>query len=212
MEGHSQAINCIIRYEKKVIVSSSLDKTIKFWNIVTGRCLKTISSNCGSIGAIVKVNNSIVCSWSDMTVKIFSSKDRTNILDKRLMLSSLFYHKRSGLLFGGGLDKLVIWDITEKQRISLISLESKNIFSMNGNSNSVLLGGDNDKLYRYNIETKSLEHLVSTKRRIKSIQLISKDEIIFNCINTCITTYNISKAIMNEDYTKANLFIKYLYN
>ena len=50
LEGHSDRVNFLVKINGNTIASASFDKTIKIWDIITGKCLKTLKghSNCVS--------------------------------------------------------------------------------------------------------------------------------------------------------------------
>ena len=45
IKGHSNYVNSFVILSKDQIASCFADKTIKFWNIDNGQCLKTIEAH-----------------------------------------------------------------------------------------------------------------------------------------------------------------------
>ena len=49
LEGHSKGVNCLVRINGNTIASASGDGTIKIWDIITGKCLKTLEGHSGFV-------------------------------------------------------------------------------------------------------------------------------------------------------------------
>ena len=45
LEGHTNTVNNIILYHHNKLISCSGDKTIKIWDLNTGKCLKTLKGH-----------------------------------------------------------------------------------------------------------------------------------------------------------------------
>jgi hypothetical protein len=145
-----------------------------------------------------------------MTIRVIRNKDRIDKLDEKLYINSLFYHQGSDLLFGGGLDKIVIWDIDQFKRCHILNVDCKTIYSINATQDFVVFGGENGKIQIYNIFSKETKEVAVAKAKIKAIEIVSKDILMLFCMNNCILTYNvITRETKIYDTVKANCFVKY---
>ncbi|CAG8445391.1 10313_t:CDS:2 [Ambispora leptoticha] len=74
LRGHTDSVYCI-QFDEEKIVTGSRDKTIKFWNISTGICLRTLTGHDASV-LCLQFNESIMVSGSsDMSVIVWDMHD-----------------------------------------------------------------------------------------------------------------------------------------
>jgi len=63
---------CITNISKTEIISGSRDKSIKIWNFISGKCLKTFLGHTDYIVGLVKINaNQFASSSSYESIKIW---------------------------------------------------------------------------------------------------------------------------------------------
>ena len=67
LKGHQLRPLCLAKLNTHQIVSGSLDKSIKIWDIVTGNCLKTLLNNEN----VIKLNKYQIVSDSGSSIKIW---------------------------------------------------------------------------------------------------------------------------------------------
>jgi WD40 repeat protein len=70
MTGHQRSINKIIKMNNNYIITCSTDKTIKYWNLATYKCMKTISQFENSVLDICKLNKNEFISYEINVNKI----------------------------------------------------------------------------------------------------------------------------------------------
>ncbi|KAF2753966.1 WD40 repeat-like protein [Pseudovirgaria hyperparasitica] len=70
LQGHTAAVNAIQIYDKQ-IVSASGDRSVKVWDVRTGKCLKTFQGHTKGIACVQFDGRRIVSGSSDESVRIF---------------------------------------------------------------------------------------------------------------------------------------------
>jgi len=71
--GHTHPINDLIELIDGALASCSFDRTIKIWDRVSGKCIKTLSDHLGSINCIIELQDGSLASCSDdYTIKIWN--------------------------------------------------------------------------------------------------------------------------------------------
>lgn len=69
--GHTDIVKATIIFGK-IMVSASTDKTIRLWNIDTGKCIKVLKGHTGAINCLAKINASqFVTGACDGTVRLW---------------------------------------------------------------------------------------------------------------------------------------------
>ena len=70
--GHENQVNSLFQIDKNYIASSSLDNTIKVWDIQNKRCLQTLKGHSSNVTCVIKLHNNSLASCSyDKTIKIW---------------------------------------------------------------------------------------------------------------------------------------------
>ena len=73
LADHKKVINCLVLFDINLLVSGSLDHTIRIWNITNSICLNTLSGHRDSISSIIKLNNfQIASTSSDKSIVIWN--------------------------------------------------------------------------------------------------------------------------------------------
>jgi len=76
-EGHSDWVDDVTELKRDVIVSASVDRTIKIWRVSTGQCLYTLELHTRSIMGLVRLSDDIFVSASwDYTIRVWDSSGR----------------------------------------------------------------------------------------------------------------------------------------
>ncbi|KAJ3216575.1 hypothetical protein HDU67_009269 [Dinochytrium kinnereticum] len=79
--GHEDAVYCI-QFDANRIVSGSRDRTVKFWNLETLQCEKTLRGHAGSVLCLQYDSRFIVTGSSDSTIIVwdFATGERLRVL------------------------------------------------------------------------------------------------------------------------------------
>ncbi|KAJ3127178.1 Glutathione S-transferase zeta-1 [Nowakowskiella sp. JEL0407] len=69
--GHADSVYCI-QFDLKQVVSGSRDRTVKFWDLETKQCLRTLEGHSGSVLCLQYDSRYIVTGSSDSTIIIWN--------------------------------------------------------------------------------------------------------------------------------------------
>ena len=73
IRGHPHAVLSVAVVDEQRVVSGSLDKTLKLWDLRSGRCMQTLSGHTESVIAVAVVDEQRVVSGScDNTLKVWT--------------------------------------------------------------------------------------------------------------------------------------------
>jgi E3 ubiquitin-protein ligase TRAF7 len=71
LDGHNGLILALCALSKKnILISTSIDKTIKTWDMINYVCLKTIETNCDSMRYLLSLPGGYFASGYDKRIKI----------------------------------------------------------------------------------------------------------------------------------------------
>jgi hypothetical protein len=73
LRGHSHAVYAVAVVDEQRVVSGSCDKTLKLWDLRSGRCMQTLSGHSKWVSAVAVVDEQRVVSGSgDHTLKVWT--------------------------------------------------------------------------------------------------------------------------------------------
>jgi len=110
---------CITNISKTEIISGSRDKSIKIWNFISGKCLKTFLGHTDYIVGLVKINaNQFASSSSYESIKIWDisklkETQSINQMNNYLDLNYFFKVNRTSIAIPGNDGSILIYDINK---------------------------------------------------------------------------------------------------
>jgi WD40 repeat protein len=168
-EGHSRDVRSVMLLNETKIVTCSVDKSIKIWNIKNGECEKTLKGHSNWVNAIVILSNETIASCSDdETVCIW--KFRTFFRSFRK--TTLKGHTRS-------VDCIA--------KISIQSIDSKNLY---------LLSGSSDKTIKlWDIDTaKCLRTFEGHEAPVVCLDSLTNERVLSSSADKTIKIWNVNNA------------------
>ncbi len=227
---HSSIITCAIFLEikecfVKEILTGSLDKTIKRWNIDTGECIQTYIGHTASITSLKvgynenknrfyssSLDNSIIC-WDVVSGNIIKKMTghTDNIYD--LFIIDLSNEIR---LVSASLDKTIkIWDITNFKCIKTLFSPTDKIFSIaiTPDGNYIISGGTDRRVKIWDVITgKCVKKMELQNETIVKISLIYNKSLMrivaSTKSNVCIYSINSHFPIMMIESSYNNKIIR----
>jgi len=187
LKGHHDSVKSVaISSDNKYIVSASADKTIKIWNLKTGKLIKTLKGHIGSVNSIaISSDNKYIVSGSgarytfsnnnDPTIKIWNLK--TGKLIKTLDACCLTYsvtisNDNKYIVASNNVDAR-IWDLKTGKLIKILNKYYGDINSVGISAdNKYIVSGSNDKTIKiWDLdETVKITWDIKTGELIKSIK------------------------------------------
>jgi WD40 repeat protein len=70
LEGHRSWVKSVY-VQDNLIISGSGDKTIRIWDINTGKCLKTLEGHYGWVKSVFAKDNLVISGSNDNTIRIW---------------------------------------------------------------------------------------------------------------------------------------------
>ena len=117
-KAHNDIIPSLCELQGNRLVSSSVDSTIKIWNLSQDSLtlIKTLNGRGGWIYKVIPLTNNLLASGSgERIIKIWESKDNYNevrtLVDNFSVFSLLQLQNREILVCGGDSDEISFWNI-----------------------------------------------------------------------------------------------------
>jgi len=161
LEGHSESVSSVaITLDGKYIVSGSSDKTIKVWDLTTGKCLKTLEGHKHQVRSVAITPDSkyIVSGSWDKTIKIWemiafkiwglnTGRCLKTLSGHSEYINSVAITPDGKYIVSGSLDKTIkIWEITTGRCLNTLSGHLSYVYSLAITPNGkYIVSGSNDK-------------------------------------------------------------------
>ena len=184
LEGHQKCIMSVaVTPDSKYIVSGSEDKTLRIWEISTGRVLACLTDHTETIwGVCVSPNMKYIGTASgDKIVGLFSFQERRLIHSYKGHMNPIFCiacSNSSRYLASGAQDKDVgLWDIETLKDIILLKGHTDTVFSVKFTANDELLisGAADYTLRIWSVAEKRILEKIDTKSGMIESLAITKD-------------------------------------
>ena len=123
--GHTDGVNCIIIFKNIMLVSASIDKTIKIWDINNAECLRTLIGHEGSVIAIFNYDDEkIISSSEDKTVKLWNIIDGICVttMNTSYIINSFSFTSTSDRLLATTESSLIIYNYYNLKLINTLNL------------------------------------------------------------------------------------------
>jgi WD40 repeat protein len=76
--SHSRTVTCMLQIDERRLLSSSMDGTIKMWNIKdTSAPLNTLDDHEDSVRALIKIKDTLISASNDKTIKMWDLESLT---------------------------------------------------------------------------------------------------------------------------------------
>lgn len=177
--GHYGVIHYLLELPNDKLMSGSYDKTIKCWDLKTGKCYETIKAeNQGKVYSLTFINNAELAVGNDNNINIYQMKAKKNIkvleghTDAVKEIISLYVKK---LLISGSDDNSIrIWDLNTEKCVQILLGHKNQINSLVLFSENIIISSAEDSSLKFwDIESKNLIHSIE-KVSINSIK-VAKD-------------------------------------
>ena len=119
--GHSKGINCITIDKKNRLVSGADDKTIRIWNIESGKCEEIIEGHNDSVYCLIILKNGNICSGAqDRTIKIWENGKEKEVINE-IYTPRCLLELNDNSIVSAGFDNIIkIWFKYEKNYLETV--------------------------------------------------------------------------------------------
>ena len=153
LNGHSYSVDSVaISSDNRYIVSASNDKTVRLWDVNSGKLLKTLNGHSNSVNSVVisSDNRYIVSGSWDNTVKLWdvNSGNFLKTFSEHLSsVNSIAISSDSKYIVSGSWDKTVkLWDFKSGKLLKTLNGHSDSVNSIAiSNDNRYIVSGSSDK-------------------------------------------------------------------
>ena len=167
LEGHAEPINCI-EYDKTTdrLFSGSIDKTIKMWDLKTGKCEKTFAGHTEEVNALIVYDNYLISGAAEIKIwDIETGSCIKTINTDDYVVTTLYLHKESKQLFSGlGDASIKVWNIDSGECLKTYVGHDDAIlcFTYNPATNQIISGADSGEIIIWNHDGSCAKKILST--------------------------------------------------
>ncbi|MHA2246987.1 MAG: WD40 domain-containing protein [Candidatus Hodarchaeales archaeon] len=196
-----------------LLVSGSLDRSIKLWDLVDGADVISLPAHLNEVKSLAFSRNGtfLASSSYDTTIKIWDVENnysQMNILDYPNQLSSIAFHPNSSLIAAGSTDSnMILWNLNSNQT-RIFSGHDSGINSLFfSNDGLKIVTGSSDKTIKiWNLSTGNIIHNLSGHTySVFSVALSNDDTILASAsLNEAIKLWNVTtgnELDVNFDYS-----------
>jgi WD40 repeat protein len=149
-EGHTRSIRSLVLVENmNILISASNDTTVKIWNLINGKCLKTIEAHKRFITCSCLYQDfKLITSASDFLVKIWNLNDYKCIQSFKFsqIVHSICVLSDKLIVFGFKTGNIIIWDIVSRKQVgNMINAHASRVACMKIYDKNKLISGSRDK-------------------------------------------------------------------
>jgi sugar lactone lactonase YvrE len=170
LSGHTSGVNCLVfSADSKKLISGSADKTIKIWDVKTGKEIAKLEGHKGFINALVITpdGQQLFSADADKTIKVWdvnTGKELRTLLGHKSSINSLAISPDGQKLFSASADKTIkVWDVNTGKEIKTLS-EHK------GYVNALVVSPDGEKLFSASADETIKVWDVATLKEISTLK------------------------------------------
>ena len=122
LKGHDDHVITCLQFSNNKIVSGSDDNTLKVWNAITGRCLRTLVGHTGGVWSSQMEGNTIVSGSTDRSLKVWNAESGECVHTLYGHTSTVrCMHLHNNLVVSGSRDAtLRMWDISSGECLHVL--------------------------------------------------------------------------------------------
>ncbi|MEA5569912.1 WD40 repeat domain-containing protein [Calothrix sp. UHCC 0171] len=211
LTGHSEKVtSVVISPDGKSIISGGADKTVKVWNIHTGKILRTITGHTGEISSVA------VSPDGNFLAVGISDTPRSNIkvweLNTGKLVHTLLGHNKpvnvvsispDGQILASGSNKIKIWNLTKGDRVcTLWHSSAVNATAITPDGSILVSGTSDNKIKLWNPQTgEPLRTFMGHSGGVKALALHPNGQILISgSTDNTIKAWDLSAGKMLHNF------------
>ncbi|NJM73324.1 MAG: hypothetical protein HC862_26150 [Scytonema sp. RU_4_4] len=159
--GHDNAVNSVsFSPDGKTLASASYDKTIKLWDVATGKQLKTLSGHSDGVHSVSfsPDGKTLASASSDYTIKLWNvvtGKQLNTLTGHRSTVNSVSFSPDGKTLASASADfSIKLWDVTTVKEHNTLTGHNDEIFSLSFSSDGkTLASASKDSIKLWDVAT-----------------------------------------------------------
>ncbi|MEO8893517.1 MAG: serine/threonine-protein kinase, partial [Coleofasciculaceae cyanobacterium] len=219
--GHTSFINyLLISPDGQTLASASADKTIKLWNLATGKEIRTLRGHTSFVNYIVisPDGQTLASASADKTIKLWNlatGKEIRTLTSHTSFVNYLAISRDGQILVSASADKTIkLWNLATGKEIRTISGHSNYIdyFAISSDWQTIATGSADNKIKIWNLITgKEIYTLVGHSNRVNFV-VISPDGQILASASTdkTIKLWNLATGQEIRTLIGHSSFVNYL--
>ncbi len=221
INGHTSFINyLLISPDGQTLASASADKTIKLWNLITGKEIRTLSGHFSFVNYIVisPDGQTLVSASADRTIKLWNlitGKEIRTLSGHSSFVNYLAISRDGQILVSASADKTIkLWNLATGKEIRTISGHSNYIdyFVISSDWQTIATGSADNKIKIWNLITgKEIYTLVGHSNRVNFIAISPDGQTLASAsTDKTIKLWNLKTGKEIRTLTGHSSFVNYL--
>ena len=164
LQGHTEGLRSVsFSSNGKMLASGSNDKTIKLWNVETGKEIRTLPGHNINVNSVSfnSDDKMLASGSSDKTIKLWNvetGQEIRSLSGHNDSVNSVIFSSDSKMLASGSSDKTIkLWNVQTGQEICSLSGHNDSVSSVSFSSNGKMLmlasGSYDNTIKLWNVET-----------------------------------------------------------
>ena len=195
LEGHQRSVNSILVFGDKLI-SASDDRTIKIWDLSSGKILQTLEGHQGSVNSILVDRDKLISASSDCTIKIWdlsSGKVLQTLEGHQGWVTSILVD-RDKLISASDDRTIKIWDLSSGKVLQTLDDHRDMVTSILVDRDKLISASGDRTIKIWDLSSgKVLQTLEGHQRWVNSI-LVDRDKLISASSDCTIKIWDLSSG------------------
>jgi len=221
LAGHSSYVNyLVISPDGQTLFSGSADKTIKIWDLATGKPIRTLTGHSSSVNylAISPDGKTLFSGSADKTIKIWNLTTGQlihTLTGHSSSVNSLVISPDGETLFSGSADKTIkIWNLSTGQSIHTLTGHSSfiNALAISPDGQTLSSGSADKTIKVWNLATgKPIHTLIGHSSSVNSLVISPDGQKLFSAsADKTIKIWNLTTGKEISTLTGHSSFVNYL--
>jgi len=215
LDEHSNSIISMVKINESLIASGSGDNSIKIWDLISSKCVKTLNGHDNSIKSLARLNDNVIASGSCKCIKIWNIS--TGVCTKTLnghthFINSLIILNDLYLASGSGDQTIKIWDIVNGACVkTFVGHVDEVITVIRLNDSELVSGSEDESIKVWNIKTAvCLKTLNGHSHFVNSLIKLDSNQIASGSADKSIKIWDVQNGICIKTLLGHNNSVKNL--
>ncbi|NEO28240.1 MAG: PQQ-binding-like beta-propeller repeat protein, partial [Kamptonema sp. SIO4C4] len=194
--GHSSDVTAVAVTPEGLVISGSLDKTLKVWNIETGKELRTLIGHSSDVTAVaVTPEGQVISGSGDNTLKVWdmeTGKELRTLTGHSSRVEAVAVTPE-GLVISGSFDNtLKVWDMETGKELRTLTGHSDRVTAVAVTPEGLVISGSGDKTLKvWDMETgKKLHTLRGHSSSVNAVAVTPEGLVISGSFDNTLKVWD----------------------